>query len=54
MSNYLNKDLLRTWTPEQRNEYQKALQRRMADLAMFHAQLVEVRVEEGDYERTLD
>lgn len=54
MSNYLNKDLLRTWTPEQRAEYQRSLQQRMADLAMFHTQLVEVRVEEGDYERKMD
>lgn len=51
MPNHLNKDLLRTWTPEKRDEYQKALQMRMADLAMFYQQVVEVRVEEGDYER---
>jgi len=50
MGNYLNKDLLRTWTPEQRQEYQLSLQQQMADLAMFHTQLVEVRIEEGDYQ----
>lgn len=54
MSNYLNKDLLRTWTPEQRDEYQRSLRQRMADIAIFYDQLIEVRVEEGDYERTMD
>ena len=50
MENYLNKDLMRGWTPEARDAYQKALQRAMAETAIYYSQLVEVRVEMGDYQ----
>jgi hypothetical protein len=49
METWLNKDILRSWTPEQRGEYQRNIQQQMAQLAIFHSQIVEVRVEEGDY-----
>ena len=44
----LNKDEVRQWTPEQRAEYQRSLQQQMAQLAIFHQELVEVRIEKGD------
>lgn len=46
----LNKDMLRSWTPEERDEYQKCLQQRMGQAARFYEILVEVRVEQGDYQ----
>ena len=49
METWLNKDISRNMTPEQRDAYQKSLQQQMAQLSIFHSQVVEVRVEEGDY-----
>lgn len=46
----LSKDMLRSWTPEKRDEYQRNLQHRMAQAAIFYEILVEVRVEQGDYQ----
>jgi len=47
----LNKDEVRSWTAEKRGEYQRQLQQQMAQLAIFHEDLVQVRIEKGDFYR---
>jgi hypothetical protein len=42
---YLSKDQLRTFTPEELQAYQSYLQSQMAKLAVFHQQVLEVRSE---------
>lgn len=39
---YLNKDLLRQFTPEELEAYRQSLEKRMADTAMFLLQVNEV------------
>jgi hypothetical protein len=47
MSNYLSKDIMRNWTPEQKEEYRQSLCQRMADISIFLAQITEVIEEQN-------